>query len=639
MGAGQARHDLAAEAARAQDDLRAAHRHHQVGDRDLPLGRRAGAAEEGDLPAAQHRPRQDVADPPLRQVDDLREQRAGGQGLLGAQVLGDLPRDLGVGVAEAAEQAGARGADRAPEEDAEVAGVERLLRRGGDRRHHLERVGQGRQLGGLAGGCRSGGGRQAVDVLGGEVDLPAAGGERVGEEGEQVGFARRPGHRRVGCRGADRQSLEEGGGLGAGVARLLETDPDLLVEHLDERHLPLLAVAIGKVLAELLEQVGPPAGDPAQQRDAALDLGEHGGAERGSGGRLDHVELEEAGELDRGGQVGEPARDLAVALRRLPRPGGVEPGERVARPGQALPGVGGQPGEPLDQVVHRLRTGDRRRQLRDQDLAVDQLADIGGGVLGGDLAVGVGGDQGGGQVGDARAATGARERRLQVLRPLDRDQVVGAHLVDQAGLGVAQPAGGAVEARVGAVEELGAQRRVAPEVLAEGEEVVHVEAGVAAVGGARPEGEAGRRPGCRVDGAERAAGEEAERGGARRHAEEVAHQGALGALPLLAVGVALPGGQAFVEGGGGEEESLEDLGAPGERGQPRAEPLAVGGEGALQPFGIVRPCPGRRRGGRGLEPLAERLQLVEGEQGGAEREEARGDEGALGRDFSHGLPR
>ena len=86
---------------------------------------------------------------------------------------------------------------------------------------------------------------------------------------------------------------------------------------------------------------------------------------------------------------------------------------------------------------------------------------------------------------------------------------------------------------------------------------------------------------------------------------------------------------------GGQEDRLQDLGAVGEGPQAGAQPLAVGGEGVFQPLGQPLGIAGR---GRGFEPLAEGLQLLEGEQGGAVRKEAGGGERTFRCCFSHEFP-
>ena len=72
------------------------------------VGRRARAAEVGNLVLAQHRTAQDVAGPAVGKVHDLREQLLGAACLLRLEVGADEFVQGLVGVAEAAEHQGAR---------------------------------------------------------------------------------------------------------------------------------------------------------------------------------------------------------------------------------------------------------------------------------------------------------------------------------------------------------------------------------------------------------------------------------------------------------------------------------------------------------------------------------------------------
>ncbi len=80
-GAGDPRHDLLPERARAQKDPVLDDRDEEVsyGDRLL----RARAAEEGDLEAAEDGPEDHVPEPSLGEVDDLGEESAWARPLLG----------------------------------------------------------------------------------------------------------------------------------------------------------------------------------------------------------------------------------------------------------------------------------------------------------------------------------------------------------------------------------------------------------------------------------------------------------------------------------------------------------------------------------------------------------------------------
>jgi hypothetical protein len=185
VGAGEARHDLSVEAARAQHDAVALHGHQQVGHRDLMLFIGAGASKERDLVIPQHRAREDVADAPLRQVHDLGENGLRAQRLLGPQMLpGALAEQL-VGMAEAAQEAGAGGARGAAHQDLELAAVERLGGCGGEGNQHLEGVGQALPR-------RGGRRRHLVEVFGGQLDLVGALRACLLDLGEQHGLARSP---------------------------------------------------------------------------------------------------------------------------------------------------------------------------------------------------------------------------------------------------------------------------------------------------------------------------------------------------------------------------------------------------------------------------------------------------------------
>ena len=175
--------DLAPEPAGAEHDPLALDRHEQVGQRQLPVGRRAGASQVRDLVAAQHGPAQDVADPSLREVHDLGEHALRVDRLLGRQVRPDELVELVVGVAEAAEQPRAGRSRRRVQHHLEVIASRCLLTVGHDGGQHLERVGQRRDIA-VADGCGLG----CPDR-----DLAAPGGERAGELVEQERVAAGPG--------------------------------------------------------------------------------------------------------------------------------------------------------------------------------------------------------------------------------------------------------------------------------------------------------------------------------------------------------------------------------------------------------------------------------------------------------------
>ena len=173
---------LAPEPAGAEHDPLALDRHEQVGQGQLPVGRRAGASQVRDLVATQHRPAEDVADPSLREVHDLGEHALRVDRLLGRQVRPDELVELVVGVAEATEQPRAGRPRHRVQHHLEVTAPRGLLPVGHDRGHHLERVGQRRDVA-VADSCGLG----RLDR-----DLAAPGGERAGELAEQERVAAGP---------------------------------------------------------------------------------------------------------------------------------------------------------------------------------------------------------------------------------------------------------------------------------------------------------------------------------------------------------------------------------------------------------------------------------------------------------------
>jgi hypothetical protein len=298
------------------------------------------------------------------------------------------------------------------------------------------------------------------------------------------------------------------------------------------------------------------AGQAPQEVDAGRHLVQHRGAERRLGGRLHHVHLEETRHLDRRRQGLEIGGDGTVALGRRAGAAGVQLGQHVARRGEATGRVLArlEARQVVHEVVDGFRAGDGRREVGDQDLAVDQLGDEGIGVFLGDLQLAGGGILGGGGTGGGRRAAGGsggivstggivgaanvanvagvagrrcrhrHQRRgevggadavpgklqggFQVIGGLHGHQVMGAHLVLEARLGITQPARRPVEAGVRAVAQLAAHRRVALQLFAEREQVIHVEASVAAIGATGGQGEPGRggavgRRECRAGGVRR----------------------------------------------------------------------------------------------------------------------------------------
>ncbi len=95
---------LAPQTAGAKHDPLALDGHEQVGQRQLPVGGRAGASQVRDLVGTQHGSAQDIADPSLREMHDLGEHALRVDRLLGRQVRPDELVKFVIGVAEATEQ-------------------------------------------------------------------------------------------------------------------------------------------------------------------------------------------------------------------------------------------------------------------------------------------------------------------------------------------------------------------------------------------------------------------------------------------------------------------------------------------------------------------------------------------------------
>jgi hypothetical protein len=301
--------------------------------------------------------------------------------------------------------------------------------------------------------------------------------------------------------------------------------------------------------------------------------------------------------------VGGRVADLAIELaeRRADRPQRRRGGVRGRDPGDL--------GELGDHVVDRLGAGDRRRQIRDQDLAVDQLADERVGLVARHLGIGVA--QRDRQLGRQGAVPRARQRGDQVVRRLDADQRVAPALA-LAPHRVAQPAGDLAQARVGPVAQALAHGGVGGERVGEVGQVVAVDPRVAAIARARRELEVGGL-GQRADGV---AGEQAERRRARRHPRHVAHQAALGLLRALAARVGDPRVDAGLEAGRRDEDRLADLRPQHHAGEPGAQERAVGVDRRGE---LVRGVPGRRD----REAFAPPIELVARQEGGPQHERSR----------------
>src|SRR5262249_36716509 len=182
--------------------------------------------------------------------------------------------------------------------------------------------------------------------------------------------------------------------VGAGRRRRLEADARFLVERLGERHLARLVAALER-LAEAAQALVPARpGHAAERVHRARDLVDDRLAERRARRRLQQVDLEQPRQLDGRGQGLERAGDVAVALWLGAHAAGVERRQRVAGAGERGRRGGRGRRQRVDEAVDRLGAGQPRLELGDEDLAVDELAHVPGGVLGGDVAV----DKGGGQL-------------------------------------------------------------------------------------------------------------------------------------------------------------------------------------------------------------------------------------------------
>ena len=232
------------------------------------------------------------------------------------------------------------------------------------------------------------------------------------------------------------------------------------------------------------------------------------------------------------------------------------------------------------------------------------------------------------EVAEARATGGPFQGGPQVVGLLQRHEVVRATGLVQAGLGVAQPPTGAVEAGVRRVGEDLPRPGVALQRADQSAQVVRVRAGVTPV--RLPPGQ--HEPGLPADRPGAAAGEQAERRGAPGHPREVGDEAPDD--PGAVAGV--PAGQAVerrAQVGRGEEDRLAHLRPRPGAAQPRLEEGAVGAQGGFEPCAV-------RQRARRRQPGAPRLQLVEGEQRRAQDEEARRREPFSFAGLSHpGLPR
>jgi hypothetical protein len=273
--------------------------------------------------ATQDRPQEDVAETSFGQVHDLGEHRVLIECFLGAEMLlHELPEAF-VRVTEPTEEPRPRWADEASQRDAEPAAVQRLFGGRGDRGHSREPPRQRRRLPD----------RHRLDVSRLEHDLLVAAAQSLAELAKEQRLTRT---RRRGLirEQRERQVVQERRRLGG----RFEADARFLVERLDQRDFPPL-VPRREGFAKLVEApMRAGSRQPSEQIGAGHDLGDHGRSQRRRGRRLRHVDLEEARQLDLGGQRLERARNGAVSFGRDTQSRGVD---RL----ELLPGGGERPGE------------------------------------------------------------------------------------------------------------------------------------------------------------------------------------------------------------------------------------------------------------------------------------------------------
>ena len=121
VGGAEPRQDLPVPASGTEHHPAATDGDQEVADGDLVLLGRAAGAEEGNLQAAQPGAGQDVAQAAFGQVDDLREQGVGPEGLLPSEMLPDLRLQVRLAVAEPPQQPDPGGPGEAFHQQPEVA--------------------------------------------------------------------------------------------------------------------------------------------------------------------------------------------------------------------------------------------------------------------------------------------------------------------------------------------------------------------------------------------------------------------------------------------------------------------------------------------------------------------------------------
>ena len=189
----------------------------------------------------------------------------------------------------------------------------------------------------------------------------------------------------------------------------------------------------------------------------------------------------------------------------------------------------------------RLRSRHGKAEIRAQDLAGDQLANVLFGFVGGDVVAG----QGLRELLRAGPPGRSLQGLAQLLGFLDGHEMVSPLLSVEPSFDIAQAPPRAVEARVRAKAEGSPQSGVVPQGLDEAEEIVHVESAVALVLLAPVEDEPGLFP-DRPDGG---SGEEPERRRPPRHPRKVANDRPLDPLSPLTLRLADPHLQRLVQVG------------------------------------------------------------------------------------------
>ena len=184
------------------------------------------------------------------------------------------------------------------------------------------------------------------------------------------------------------------------------------------------------------------------------------------------------------------------------------------------------------QGVGRWGPGQLRPDVGHEDLAVGELGDVLIGVGAGDVVA----DERGGQGAEPGAVPGPGEGLHQVRCRVCGHQPVGPAGPALPGLGEQQPVSDLVEAGVRTVVEFPAQVRIALDRLGQGPQVVHVQAGAAAVPGPAAEPQAG----ALADDPGRAPGEQPERGRPGRGPQDVGDKRPLGGAALVAVRLFAP---------------------------------------------------------------------------------------------------